>query len=124
MGATISQHTDLFYNEHIASLEAKNFCRLEWATGLEGTFEELQSKDLIISELTTSLDSACDLINRLQQEKANHFHSLEQIPTSVENLYKEISSGSTSTNNTNDNSILQLITIPDDQPMQPHKNQQ
>ncbi|RIA85588.1 hypothetical protein C1645_830546 [Glomus cerebriforme] len=30
MGATISQHTNLFYNEYVASLEAKNYCRLEW----------------------------------------------------------------------------------------------
>ncbi|RIA84156.1 hypothetical protein C1645_832701 [Glomus cerebriforme] len=159
MGATISQHTDLFYNEYVASLEAKNFCRLEWGAQeaflkkynlwvdmkqgsivnntahlvkgvsdntaisrnilylvsgvistfyednmnklvhrLEAIFKESQNKDLIIAERTAALDAA-----------------------QYSNM--EISSGSTSTINTNDSSILKPITIPDDQPIQSQPDQ-
>ncbi|RIA97000.1 hypothetical protein C1645_856027 [Glomus cerebriforme] len=184
MGATISQHTDLFYNEYIASLEAKNFCRLEWGAQeaflkkhnlwvdmkqgshvnntarlvkgvsdhttisrnilylvggvvstfyednmnkvvhrLEAIYDESQNKDLIISERTEALAAARDQIELLQRERANHICHSSQTPMSIENPNKEILSGSTSTINTNDSSILKPITIPDDLPIQPLPDQ-
>ncbi|RIA96992.1 hypothetical protein C1645_814647 [Glomus cerebriforme] len=170
MGATISQHTDLFYNEYIASMEAKNFCHAEWGAQeaflkkhnlwvdmkqgntvnntarlvkgvsdhtaisrnilylvggvvsafyedsmnkvvrrLEAIYEESQNKDLIISERTAA--------------RSNHVCPSSQIPITIENSNKKISSGSTSTKNTNDSSILKPITIPDDLPIQPQPDQ-
>ncbi|RIA94427.1 hypothetical protein C1645_818050 [Glomus cerebriforme] len=116
MGVTISQHTDLFYNEYIASLEAKNYCRLEWGVSdntaisrnilylvgrvvskfyeesmnkcvrrLEAIYEESQAKDLTISELTTNLKVARDMIAKLQQERTNHTYSSIQTPINIEN---------------------------------------
>ncbi|RIA84292.1 hypothetical protein C1645_832477 [Glomus cerebriforme] len=160
MGQTISQHTDLFYNEHIAPLDAKNFCRLEWgaqeaflkkhnlwvdmkqgntvnntarlvkgesirrlSTRLGAIFEDNQAKDLIISELTANLEVACESIAKLQHEMSNHTCSSSQTPIIIGNSNLEISSGSTSTNSTNDSSILKPISIPDDQPIQPQTDQ-
>ncbi|RIA82700.1 hypothetical protein C1645_834975 [Glomus cerebriforme] len=105
--ATISQHIDLFYNEYIASLEAKNFCHLEWdqqesflkkhnlwvnmkqgtivnntARLVKAALKDLHSKEMLILELTANL---------------------KKIPIIVENPHMEISSESTSTNNTNNN---------------------
>ncbi|RIA91623.1 hypothetical protein C1645_821774 [Glomus cerebriforme] len=184
MGATISQYTDLFYNEHIAPLEAKNYCRLEWGAqeaflkkhnlwidmkqgniinntarlvkevsdntaisrnilylvgGVVSKFyeecmikldcrlvtlsEKSDAKDIIISELTVNLEVTHDMIVKLQQERINHICSSTQIPISIENSNMVISSGSISTNSTNDSSILKLITILDDQPIQPQMDQ-
>ncbi|RIA85978.1 hypothetical protein C1645_829988 [Glomus cerebriforme] len=64
-------------------------------TCLEAAIEDIHSKEMLISEFTANL----------------------------KNPYMKISSGLISTNNTNDSSIITLITIPDDQSIQPHKDQ-
>ncbi|RIA80728.1 hypothetical protein C1645_838176 [Glomus cerebriforme] len=83
---------------------------------LQAIHEESQAKDLIIVNLTAKLDSARDLIEKLQHEKTNHICSSTQTPIIIENSNMEILSGSTLTNNTNDNNaddeLPKPVTIP------------
>ncbi|RIA83663.1 hypothetical protein C1645_833450 [Glomus cerebriforme] len=90
---------------------------------LKAIHEESQAKDLFVLDLKANLESARDLIEKLQQERTNHICPSTQTLMNIENSNKEISSGSISTINTNDSLILKLITIPDDLPIQSQPDQ-